>query len=116
MGFACFREITWGASRAPPLGQRVPGLQQLAFRHPQTALPCARPRAEIAVTAASVAGEHGCLAVLTDLVSSQRALPAHSTAMLQRESKYTLSVPVHPESLKSEKLGQRTWAAAEHTL
>ena len=34
--------------------------------------------------AASLAWEHGCLAVLTDLVSSQRALPAHSTALLQQ--------------------------------
>lgn len=57
--------------------------------------------------AASLAGEHSCLAVLTDLVSSQRALPAHSAVLLQQESKYTVSVLVHPESLKSENLGSR---------
>ena len=37
-----------------------------------------------------LAGEHGCLAVLTDVVSGQRALPAHSTALLQQESKSSL--------------------------
>lgn len=91
-GFQLLQRDHLGSQQSTTPGTESAGLAATSIQTSADRLTVCQTQSRDRSHAASLAGEHGCLAVLTDLVSSQRALPAHSTAMLQRESKYTDSL------------------------